>query len=136
MTKVTIGGNEYEVPVLKFKQLDVIWPRVKTSFSKLAEIKGAGPSVESADNMFSAVADCTFIIGTAMSRIDPEKTPDWVMNNLDVSEMQDLAAAVMNLMVESGLIKAGKQTAAADSTPARISTTTGMGSSPSSSPQA
>lgn len=114
MSKVTIGGQEYEVPPLKFKQLKIIWPKVKGTMAAIKTAQeNTKPGEDIADAMFAAVDDAAFIIATAMQRTNPEHTPQWIEETLEANEVGGLAAAVTQLMLDSELMKMGKQEPAA-----------------------
>lgn len=131
MTKVTIGGTEYEVPVMMYKQLKAIWPRMRTTFSKIqkARTEAAAEEVDGVSGMFDALDDAIFVVGTALTRDDPAHTPEWVENNMTPLEAQALPNVVMSMMQETGLIKTGERPPAGiDALLARQQTTTATGS--------
>lgn len=139
MTKITVDGKEYEIPRLKFKQLKIIWPRLRDSFTKMQTARQAtGKTVDGVTALFEATEDAFFVIATAMSREPPPGmeivTPEWLEENMEPLEVQQLPRVINDIMLETGLMKMGKpDPAAVKALEESLSTGTGTQSSPSSS---
>lgn len=125
MAKVTIGGEEIDLPPLTFKALKKVWPKVKSQFAKLQAAQTNEPSVEGADSMFDAVDDALFIIAAALAKSQPALTYEALEDVLLPKEAAGLAVAVNDLMIESELVKVGKLAAAPAAESTQGSTTTG-----------
>jgi len=147
-TKIKVGGVDYEIPRMKFKQLKAIWPRMKDTVGQFVEAKQHGKSVDGITAMFAATDDAVFVVATAMSRLTPPAdlkmedgtlvtkfTPEWLDDALEIDEAQQLARVVNELMVDTGLVKLGKIDPAAQALLEEVglSTATGTASSQSSS---
>lgn len=127
-TKITIDGNEYEIPRMKFKQLKRIWPRMKDTVSKMVEARKQGKSVDGVTDMFAATDDAIHVVAAAMSRMErpegldvtmessPGEPPvilrtfsfEWIEEKLEINEAQQLSRVINELMIDTGLVKAGK----------------------------
>ncbi len=129
---ITLGGKEYDVPPMKFKQLKAIWPRIKTTFDRVQDLRRTDPQkladqpLDGVQLSFDAVEDAAFIIGTAMQRVDPAHTPEWVVEQLDPSDLPQLTKVINQLMIDSNLVKpTGKSAPAVEDAPPAGSTATG-----------
>lgn len=99
MAKVTIGGEEYQIPPLNFKGIKKVWPHV----AKLIEV---GEELAPEDSL--KVIDVTIIaIAAAFEREHPERTTDWIEEHLMADEIADLQFVLKDLLRDSGLIKEG-----------------------------
>lgn len=131
--KVKIGGQEYDVPKLKYKQLKQIWPRMKGTVTKMAAAKQAnedkGANSDSVENTFAAVDDAIFVISSAMQRTNPEHTEEWISDNMEPGEAVGLVQCIWQLMTATGLIQPGKLDPAA--VERLLENTTGTNTSPS-----
>lgn len=109
MAKVTIGGEEYQIPPLNFKGIKKVWPHV----AKLIE---QGDNLALEDSL--SVVDVTIVaIAAAFEREHPERTIDWIEENLKATEISDLQFVLKDLLRDSGLIRdevAGSGEALAD----------------------
>ena len=94
MAKVTIGGNDYEIQPLNFKALKKLWPHVATLSQNPTTIEESLTSVEVA----------IIVIAADFERDQPEKTVDWIEENLKATEVSGLQTTIVDVMVESGLI--------------------------------
>lgn len=112
--KVKIGGKDYEVPKLKYKQLKAIWPRMKGTLAKLQAAKGANdanggtPNADSVTGTFDAVDDAIFVISQALMRNNAEHTAEWIESEMEPSEAIGMVNCIWELMTATGLIKPGK----------------------------
>ena len=99
MAKVTIGKVEYEIPPLNFKGIKKVWPHV-------ASLIAGGEELELADSL--KVIDVTIVaIAAAFERTHPDRTVDWIEENLEAGEIAELQHVLKALLRDSGLIKDG-----------------------------
>jgi len=90
---ISLGGTEYVVPALSFKQLRNLQPKLAT----LGTVKGI-PSEAQLD----AVAE---VVHAALSRNYPDLTLDQVGDMLDLTNMKHIVPAIMGI---SGLVSEGE----------------------------
>jgi len=91
--KINLGGTEYLVPPLSFKQLRNLQPKLLT-LTKM----GSVPDVKQLDTV-------TEIVFVALSRNYPELTQEQVGNLLDLGNMKLIVPAIMGV---SGLVSSGE----------------------------
>lgn len=113
MAKVTIGGTVYELPVLMYKQLKAIWPRMAGTFNKIQQAqadaqRGGAAAGDGVASMFMALDDAIFIVAQSLMRNDPTHTPDWVEEHIHPKETQALVGIIAEMMEETGLTQQGK----------------------------
>lgn len=93
--KVTMGGKEWIVPALNFKQIREYLPKLKS----LADIPDVG-GVPSEENMTVTAG----LITAALQRNYPTVTRDDVDGMLDLNNVHKITQAVMG---QSGLVVSG-----------------------------
>lgn len=111
-TKLTLGGEELEVPPLSLGQIR----KLSTEIASMSQLSASSQITPEMMDMFVNV------VQQAVSRNYPEKTREWVEECLDLGNMMEVMDAVMNV---SGFIKraqVGEQ----------ASRLTGTGSTPTS----
>lgn len=91
---VSMGGKDFTVPPLTFKQLRTLEPEI----NKLSNIQGA-PSEEQMDAVVN-------VIHSALSRNYQEITKDEVEDMLDLGNLQKVIGAIMGV---SGLTVLGEK---------------------------
>lgn len=103
MTKITIDGTEYDIPVMKFKTLKRAYPIV-------VGVQSAGDPLEMASGAIE-------VISMAMMQKHPDMTAEWIEENLTAPESKALPDVLMQLMVDAGLVTRGEATALAGEAP-------------------
>lgn len=94
MAKVTIGGNVHEIQPLNFKALKKLWPHIAT----------LSQNPETIEENLASVEVAILVIAAGFERDQPEKTADWIEENLMATEISALQQTIVAIMVESGLI--------------------------------
>ena len=92
---ITIGGTEYIVPPLSFKQVKALQPEIE----KLSKI-----TAESATNSTEATEVMIKIIHSALQRNYPELTVEALEDMLDLGNVRTIIQAVMGI---SGFVSGG-----------------------------
>lgn len=87
---VRIDGKDYPVPVMKFKAL-------KQSFPILQKVQEAEDPME----MVSAGIQ---VLSIAMIKEHPDMTPEWLEENMNISETVGIGTFIKDVMVEAGLV--------------------------------
>lgn len=112
--KIFIGEEERVIPPLNLRALIELKDR----------LKAFKPNTYDPDTI-ELIQDCTF---RALQRNYPDVTPDWVQDNVDLGNMHDVMAAVMDA---SGLRRKALEKQAADAAQGGAApgekTTTGTG---------
>ncbi len=105
---VIIGGEEYLMKPLVFAQMRKAWPLLRSHMNapSLSVDPNDPESVSAAmDAEIKAMEDGIKIISIALR--DPDKTPEWIEENLLAAEMQSIKTSIMELLDISGLLASG-----------------------------
>lgn len=89
-TKVIIDGTEYDVPVMKFKQLEAAYPHIQKT--------------RDSDNPLEIASSALEVLSLAMTRDHPHMTVDWLKDNMSIRETKILGEILLGIMKDSGLI--------------------------------
>ena len=119
MTKVTIGGNEYETSPLNFKALKRVWPHV----SKLVDKTGE----QTMEDGFEAMELAVVVVVSSLQRKHPELTEEFVEENLLTTEIKGLQEAMYAVLRESGLLQSADTSSGEAQSPANKKNSTGTG---------
>lgn len=118
MAKVTIGGEEHEVPPLNFKGIKKVWPMV----SKMAA-KTANSDTLTTEDGLEAVDVAIAVVAASFERHNPEKNADWIEENLHGSEVAGLQMAMQDIMIESGVMEKSESPSGEAPTPTEEAST-------------
>ena len=98
--KLRVGEVDYDLPKLTFKRIKKIWPIV----AKLQDtdlLNTPTDNVAAVMDQFGMFDDVLVIFSVALN--DPEKTPEWLEENLLAEELTGLQASMIELLIASGL---------------------------------
>jgi hypothetical protein len=104
MAKVTIGGEEFVLSPLKFKQLKKAYPLILRNqeldreAEALAKETGKPKQVDPIGAMDNAIA----ILAIALERDHPEMNADKIEDEITLAECASLNEAIVDLITESG----------------------------------
>lgn len=87
---IKIDETEYTFPKMKFKTL-------KQAFKLVMSVQGEEDPMVLAD---AAIA----VVSMALVKKHPTLTPEWIEENLNADETNQLTPIMMNLMVDAGLM--------------------------------
>lgn len=93
MTKVTIGGTDYDVPPMKFKTLKKAYPIIMAARESDDPMEVASVGIE--------------VLSLAMTKQHPDMTPEWLEEEMFINETMALGEFIGQIMVDSGLVTEG-----------------------------
>lgn len=91
-TKVTIDGQEYNLPVMKFKTL-------KKAFPIIEEVQASDDPIAMSEAAIKVIS-----MALLQNPAYDKMTPEYIEDVIDAKETFELAPAMFALMQESGLI--------------------------------
>lgn len=114
---ITIGEQDYSLPKLTFKRIKRIWPVIQ----KLQEVdllNMPADDMSAIMEQFGLFDDVLFIFSIALN--DPEKTPEWIEENILAPELMGLQKSMTDLLIASGLAVRTEEGAIAGEAPPAV----------------